>query len=245
MKNKKLIKFVSIFIVIIISIVSIFFVYVNDYYHADLKEMSVFSFSSEVIEKKLDNDKMVYLKEENDIGLIFYPGGKVEHIAYEPLMKKLAEKGITCVLIKMPFNLAVFDIDAADGVKEKLPNIKRWYIGGHSLGGAMASSYLKDNSDSFEGLILLGAYSSINLSNTNLKVISIYGSEDKVLNYKKYNKSKKNLPNNFVEEIIEGGCHSYFGVYGKQNGDGNPTISNEEQINITADIIQKNILEGK
>ena len=134
----------------------------------------------------------------------------------------------------MPFNLAVFDINAADGIQEQYSQIKNWYIGGHSLGGSMAASYLKKNADKYKGLILLGSYSTTNLSNTNLEVLSIYGSEDHVLNYKKYNSNKSNLPQDFTEIVIDGGCHAYFGMYGMQKGDGTPTISNQEQIHLTA-----------
>lgn len=137
----------------------------------------------------------------------------------------------------MPFNLAVLDINAADGILEQYPDIEKWYIGGHSLGGAMASSYLSDNADSFEGLVLLGAYSTENLSNTDLDVLSIYGSEDRVMNRKKYDANKGNLPNDFTEIIIDGGNHAGFGMYGAQDGDGESKIPTEEQINITASAI--------
>jgi len=72
----------------------------------------------------------------SDTALIFYPGGKVEAIAYLPMLEKITrESGITCILVKMPLNLAVFDPKAADGVMKAHPEIKNWYIGGHSLGG--------------------------------------------------------------------------------------------------------------
>ena len=32
-------------------------------------------------------------------------------------------------------------------------DIEKCYIGGHSLGGSMAASYLADNTDDFDGLI--------------------------------------------------------------------------------------------
>jgi hypothetical protein len=54
-----------------------------------------------------------------------------------------------------------------------------------------------------------------------------------------YNEYKGNLPNDFTEVIIDGGCHAYFGMYGAQKGDGTPKISNEEQIIITAEEIEK------
>lgn len=101
----------------------------------------------------------------------------------------------------------------------------------------MAASYLKENTDAFDGLILLGSYSTADLSQTNLEVLSVYGSEDKVLNAEKYKENLPNLPTNLTENIIDGGCHSYFGTYGAQDGDGTPTISNEEQIKITATAI--------
>ena len=44
-------------------------------------------------------------------------------------------------------------------------------------------------------------------------------------------------PEAFTELVIDGGCHAYFGVYGPQDGDGTPEISNEEQISLTAEAI--------
>lgn len=55
-----------------------------------------------------------------------------------------------------------------------------------------------------------------------------------MLNSEKYEKNRMNLPADFSEYVIEGGCHAYFGVYGHQEGDGTPTISNQHQIEITA-----------
>ena len=135
----------------------------------------------------------------------------------------------------MPFNLAVFDVNAADGIQEQYPEIEEWYIGGHSLGGSMAASYLADNAEEYDGLILLGSYAATDLSDTDLDVLSIYGSEDKVMNREKYDENKSNLPDDFTEIIIDGGCHAYFGMYGAQNGDGTPVITREEQIALTVE----------
>ena len=107
----------------------------------------------------------------------------------------------------------------------------------------MAASYLADHVDEYEGLILLGSYSTADLSDTDLDVLSIYGSEDKVLNRKKYDGNKSNLPDDFCEVVIDGGCHAYFGMYGAQDGDGTPTISNHEQIGLTAKHISNAIQE--
>ena len=75
------------------------------------------------------------------------------------------------------------------------------------------------------------------LSDTELDVLSIFGSNDRVMNRQKYKKNKSNLPKDFAEVVIDGGNHAYFGMYGHQDGDGKATVSNEEQINLTATAI--------
>ena len=60
-----------------------------------------------------------------------------------------------------------------------------------------------------------------------------------ILNHEKYNENKINLTDNLTEIVIEGGCHAYFGMYGAQDGDGTPTITNEMQITTTANEIKK------
>ena len=217
-------------------------VYLNDYYRADTSAFSAVATTKE-IKKEVSDGFVSYIPEEAGAGFIFYPGGKVEFISYEPLMKACAERGILCVLVEMPFNLAVLDVNAADGIREKYPDIKSWYIGGHSLGGSMAASYLGDNADFFDGLILLGSYSTENLSDTSLRVVSVFGSNDKVMNREKYEECKMNLPESFTEFIIDGGSHAYFGMYGEQDGDGTAEITNAQQIEMTADIIERSVFD--
>lgn len=215
----------------------VFAVYVGDYYRADLDAIAAFELEDGVTEEEWEDGTVVCAPQTATTGLILYPGGKVEHTAYLPLMRACAARGILCVLVDMPCNLAVLEKNAADGIREKFPEIKHWYIGGHSLGGSMAASYLKKHAEEFEGLILLGSYATANLSDTDLSVLSVYGSEDGVMNRKKYEKYKKNLPDDFTEHVIDGGCHAYFGMYGEQKGDGTPRLTPTEQILRTADII--------
>ena len=122
-------------------------------------------------------------------------------------------------------------------IPEEYPDIENWYMAGHSLGGSMAASYISSHEEEFKGLILLAAYSTADLKETGLRVLSLYGSEDGVLKMDSYEKYRDNLPEDFTEIVIPGGCHAYFGSYGPQKGDGTPQISNEEQIRFTADAI--------
>ncbi len=209
-------------------------IYLGDYYRADTESIGEFM---PQVEWEEENGKIKVGNEGASRGFIFYPGGKVEYTAYIPLMQALSERGVFTVLVEMPFNLAVLDVNAADGIMDGYPEIDEWYIGGHSLGGSMAASYLASHKNAFDGLVLLGAYSTADISDFGITVLSVYGSEDGVMNIEKYEKYKANLPKGFTELVIEGGCHAYFGMYGAQDGDGTPSITNKEQIALTVDAI--------
>ncbi len=236
--NSKKIIIITVSVVVVFALFSgACAIYLGDYYHADEEAIAAFALEKNVSVTVLDNGNTVFEPQNADTGFIFYPGGKVDEKAYRPLAVSLAREGILCVIVEMPFKLAVFDINAAEGIQESYPRIENWYIGGHSLGGSMAAAYLADHTDEYEGLILLGSYSTADLSESGLDVLSVYGSEDNVLNREKYNENKSNLPDGFTETVIDGGCHAYFGMYGAQDGDGIPTIPSSEQIRLTVDYI--------
>ena len=237
-RKRKIFIIISSVILALAVIVGASAIYLGDYYHADNEAIGAFLPQGTEWREEPDG-RIVFEPEGATKGFIFYPGGKVEYTAYVPLMQACAEKGILCVLIEMPFNLAVLDINAADGIQNDYPEIEDWFIGGHSLGGSMAASYLVDNADDYTGLILLGSYSTADISDTDLSVLSVFGSEDKVMNREKYDENRSNLPSDFTEFVIEGGCHAYFGMYGAQDGDGTPTVTNEEQIRETVENIIK------
>lgn len=205
-----------------------FFLYVSDYYTADELAKEILSSNSTRIETI---DKVTVITAvppvNPPVGLIFYPGGKVEASAYAPLLNSLSMNGITCFLVTMPFNLAVFNPNAADDVIKDNPYIKRWFIAGHSLGGAMASSYVENQTDIIDGLILLGAYP---VNEADIPTLAIYGSEDIKLDLSKLEKTE-----NVIK--IMGGNHAYFGNYGLQAGDGIATITQNEQQQIAVSSI--------
>ena len=169
--------------------------------------------------------------------LVFYPGGKVEPTAYLPLLMTLARDGVDCFLVRMPLNLAVFDQDAAAPIQDAYA-YDRWYVGGHSLGGACAALYAAENADRLTGLILLAAYATKPLS-ADLAVLELHGSEDGVLNRKKLEEGKRYLPASAISEELPGGNHAQFGDYGPQKGDGAATVSRAEQTAWAADRIEQ------
>ena len=224
-------------IILIISLVGGTVYYINDYYKADEVAVSLITAPKTNVIVTEENGVFTFKPQDAKTGIIFYPGGKVQAESYAPLMQALAEKGVLSVLVTMPGNLAVLDMNAADGIREKYPEIESWYMSGHSLGGSMAASFIAENSKEFEGIILLASYSTADLSNSGLDVLSLYGSNDGVLNMEKYEEYKSNLPEDFKEVVITGGCHAYFGAYGEQEGDKKATITREEQVEITVNEI--------
>ena len=167
--------------------------------------------------------------------LVFYPGGKVEYTAYAPLMLTLAEDGIDCFLCEMPYNLAVFGINTAQKAMNSY-SYDKWYVGGHSLGGAMAAVYAENRSD-ISGFVLLGAYPT---SAPNCPALMVYGTCDGVVNRQKLEKGL--AMENVTGFVIEGGNHAGFGCYGAQAGDGEAELSSEEQWDITEKAVREFIL---
>lgn len=238
--NRKNIK-IPVLILCVVLILALCYggyAYVNDYYHSLDVAIDATKSTDTVTVSTLGEDTLCFTPTNEIIaGLIFYPGGKVEYTAYAPLMQKLAQNGFLCILPHVNCNLAILETNAADGYIELFPDVETWYLGGHSLGGTVASMYASSHASEFDGLILLASYSTKDLSDSGLEVFSIYGSNDKVLRMDQYEKNRINLPVDTHQYIIEGGCHAYFGSYGPQAGDGEPSITNDEQLDSTVDYI--------
>lgn len=222
-------------------------VYASDCYHADPDAIAAEDSSGQVTVTRLDSGDVTFVPAGTQAtsALVFYPGGKVEADAYAPLLTRLARRGAACVLVRMPENLAVLAPNSADRARDELERALAdtdsedvpWLMAGHSLGGAMAASYVADHADSYRGLVLLAAYSTKDLSGTPVRTLSVYGSNDGVLNRQRYQECLPNLGSDATELVIDGGIHSYFGEYGHQDGDGGATITNEQQLDQTADAI--------
>ena len=200
--------------------------YFGTYAHASPAAAALLQGSDTVQVKAMDRGWLLDGPGIRD-ALVFYPGGKVEPTAYLPLLTALAEDGIDCFLVQMPLNMAFLDIDAAAKIQAAY-TYDRWYVGGHSLGGAIAANYAAHHGDDLEGLILLAAYATQPLSD-RLAVLELHGSEDGVLNRASLEKGKQYLPASARAFELPGGNHAQFGDYGPQRGDGLPTVSRAAQ----------------
>ena len=155
-KNGKRLKQAGLVSLIVIAImVIVFLVYVSNYYHVQDRQAALES-TDDVKVEEVDYGYF-FDGPGNDTALIFYPGAKVEDLAYASLLKQLAADGIDCYLVHMPGNLAFMGMNRADKVMETY-SYEHWYLVGHSLGGAMAAVYADKNSEKLDGLIFLIEY---------------------------------------------------------------------------------------
>ena len=201
-----------------------FLLWTSYYYHADSTAAAAMQPDGEVSVMKTSTG-WLFDGPSDDTGFIFFPGAKVEAEAYAPMLHELAGKGTDVYLVRMPLNLAFFGMKQADAIL-KQSSFSRYYIGGHSLGGAMAASWAAGRENVPDGVILFAAYPVREL---DTDVLLMYGSEDKIVNGKKIEAAENLVRGRFREAVIEGGNHAQFGNYGVQKGDGTAGISAEEQ----------------
>ena len=164
-------------------------------------------------------------------GFVLYPGGRVDYRSYAPQARDIAAEGYLVVVPKMPLNLAVTAPGKATEIVAAFPEVSHWAVGGHSLGGAMAATFVHDQPDAVDGLVFWAAYPAGNksLAGSNVRVVSISGTNDGLATPAKIAASEPLVPADTRWVPIQGGNHAQFGSYGLQPGDGTATISAEEQ----------------
>lgn len=233
-KIAKLKKGVVIAIALVLSVLFagiITFGYLSRYYHADASAAA----ESPTVKQETVDGGYFFDGPGDDSALIFYPGAKVETIAYAPLMTSLAEQGIDCFLADMPFRMTIFD----GAIGEKFLDAysyETWIAAGHSMGGLTISSFAANHADQIDSLVLLAAYPSAPIPE-NIHLHSLYGTQDGCLDRAAYDQSEQYWPPCSSEHPIEGGNHSQYANYGPQAKDLEPHISREKQQAETVKII--------
>ena len=217
-----------------------FLIYASVYYHADGTALAAMKSDEVVSVKKTDTGWMFDGPSQEDV-LIFYPGAKVEETAYAPLLRLIAQEEMDVFLVKMPLRLAFFGMNKAEEILEDA-QYSRYYIGGHSLGGAMAATYAAEHERELSGLILFAAYPT---KETSLDTILLYGSGDEVLNREKVSRADDLVSGRYEEIVIDGGNHAWFGNYGAQRGDGEADITAQEQQSRTVEEIRAFVSEAE
>lgn len=236
LKSKKRRILLAIFSIILILTI-IFIIWANSSYKgSDIQSDDLQSTFSVQVE---ENDKYIkiasndFLNATTKRSFIFYPGGRVDAKAYLPNLTRIAAGNTMRIyIVKMPLNLAVFNINGAKSIIEDNTTDENdvWIIGGHSLGGSMACEFVNQNSiPTLKYLILMCSYCSSDISKKDIKVLSITGELDAFAGREKIKQYDKNIPSDkAIFKDLKGFNHSEFGTYGLQEGDNKPNLSAEE-----------------
>ena len=157
MKKKKILKRVLISLaVVIVLLLAVAGIYLADYRKPDDSALKAINNPVVNVTVTQETGWMAFAPDAaTDRAIIFYPGAKGRYDAYATIAEKLAQNNIMCILVDAPLNMSLLDVNAADKVKPHFPEIKHWYIGGHSMGGSAAEQYVKKHQRENEGLIMV------------------------------------------------------------------------------------------
>ncbi|MEK4743207.1 MULTISPECIES: alpha/beta hydrolase [unclassified Bacillus (in: firmicutes)] len=196
-----------------------------------------------LVDDKKDEENIVFGQKDAKIGIVFYQGAKVEVESYSYLGEALAKDGHFVVMPKLPLNLAILGTNVVDSIIEKYPEVQKWYVAGHSMGGAMISKYAFHHEERVDGIILLGSYPADDFSTKLIPMLSIYGEVDGLATVEKIKNSKKLMSKNTTMHMIKGGNHANFGMYGEQKGDNSSLITSKAQRDETVKVIEQWLLK--
>ena len=115
--NSKKRLILIVFLAVIIVAIAGFIFYVSDYYHADSTAVSAMSSNgSYSVVNTSSFITFTPTQNKSSTGVIFYPGAKIQPESYSVLASELAQNGYTTIIVKMPFNLAIFGENKANDV---------------------------------------------------------------------------------------------------------------------------------
>lgn len=160
-------------------------------------------------------------------GLVFFPGARIDPRSYAPLLEPLAAQGYIVEVVKAPFGISLLAENAATSLMARHPDVTRWAVGGHSLGGVAASDYVTGHPSGPRALLLWASYPNQSLADRDVCVTSISGSEDGLSTPAKLDAHRDKLPSSTRYLVIKGANHAAFGDYGPQEGDGVATLPSD------------------
>jgi len=182
---------------------------------------------------------------------IILPGGNCDPKAYAPAAHAIAAKKYLTVIVPMPNCVAIGGRGRADKIIEDFEEIENWVIGGHSVGGTAACIYAQKYSN-IDGVVIWASLSPGGLEDTDMKVLTVYGSRDGRVGPEDVLANAGALPADTIFKEIEGGNHTQFGYFDTtpdlyMTDDNAATITLEKQqeiiVRVTVDFL--NMISGR
>ncbi len=182
---------------------------------------------------------------------IILPGGNCDPKAYAPAAHAIAAKRYLTVIVPMPNCVAMSGYRRADKIIEDFEEIENWVIGGHSVGGTAACIYAQKYSN-IDGVVIWASLSPGGLEDTDMKVLTVYGSRDGRVGPEDVLANAGALPADTIFKEIEGGNHTQFGYFDTtpdlyMTDDNAATITLEKQqeiiVQVTVDFL--NMISGR
>ncbi|MCU4751985.1 alpha/beta hydrolase [Halobacteria archaeon AArc-curdl1] len=226
-------KAILLTLLLVLAVVAVGIVlYLENPYRGDSGRLAAIEDRDDVVLEVEDGTYVLHGGEITDetVGLVVYPGARVHPDSYIwTLAPVVANEDVVVLIPEMPLNLAILDSSAADDVMDRHDEIDQWYVGGHSLGGAMACRYAARNDERVDGVVHLASYcdDSDDLRETDLAVLSVQGTADGVIDRDTERANRDLLGDAATVVEIDGMNHAQFGAYGDQRGDDAPAISDE------------------
>ena len=172
----------------------------------------------------------------------FDQNGNINYDAFGRLIDAQIEAGVDAVCVcgttGESATMSIREHNAAVEYCVKRVNKRVKVIAGAGSNDTSAAVYLSQHAQDYGADALLHVTPYYNkASQTGLIKHYEYiaeRTEDKVLDRNAYENAKQYFPAGYTEKIIAGGNHAQFGNYGAQSGDGEATITNQEQQTQTA-----------
>jgi len=166
------------------------------------------------------------------MGVIFYPGANCDVRGYAPVLRRIAAAGYFVVDVPMPLEFAFLAPNRALDVQAAYPQISQWAIIGHSLGGAMAASFVYNHPDAVRGLVIWDSFPAPNnsLADFPRPVWHVHRATPEGAPPASFAERRSYFPPSSTWVPIPGGIHMYFGAFegGGYVEDWQPSISRQE-----------------
>jgi hypothetical protein len=236
-RGKKMTIFPSIIIALVIAIITMLL-----YYNRAFPEPLDIAGTMD----KVGND--YYFHGDSKVGFIIFAGAKADEKSYSYIAKLLHDEGHTVVIPKVPFHLSAFGIDHGSTIMEDNPQVEKWILVGHSLGGLPVSRIAAKQPDKLLGIALLATMASRDLSGLDISAIRITAENDRIMSNKMMDSYLGNLPKNSLHIELKGANHQGFAAYNSfMSRDGEATITwqeqNEETVRLILDFFDARITE--